>query len=133
MLDSLWTIPITEPDGVTPLNKIYEKETDDASVAKYFLSLTIDDPTLPPDFITLKKVNAKASADFYGTKRFFATVRTESIIPQPTGDRLTPMITYINGTRPLGFSTELLGQHDKLVAAMIQHAMWGRFTNRGEI
>lgn len=133
MLDNLWSVTRTLADGITEETLIFEKDTHADNTALYLDQSTIDDLTLPPQFIQLKRVKPKQSVDFYGTRRFFATIRTEAVLPQPTGPRMTPMITYINGTRAVGFSPEQIAQHDKLCRALLLTPNWDKFTVRGEI
>lgn len=104
MLSELITLSFSNDGVAAPVNHIYEKRTHDSEIAVYNNQSTIVDPSLPVESMTIRQFPAKASKDFYGTRKFSLKMRKEALGDTPNGEVLMPRILEVTGSSPVVFT-----------------------------
>lgn len=127
MLPETITLSFSDDGTVAASNHTYEKKTHDAAVALYNNQVVVLDPSLPPENMTLKIFEAKASSQFYGTRKYLAKFRKEKMCDTPTGEKLLPIIFEINISVPIGFTTADMAYSLGWVKSMLANSSFEDF------
>lgn len=102
MLDETISLSFSNDGIVAATAKTFKKRAHEDKVALYRESSVIDDPGLPDNRISLAIVPAKATANFYGTRRTTVNLRHERDIAIPGGTAKYPVVFKVEVSIPIG-------------------------------
>lgn len=105
MLPEQFSTTYTSPvDDVTSVVVTWDKKTHDAVIASYRDYAVVQQPELPSHLLTMKAVEAKPSAQFYGTQRNYLSLRQDFELTQPTGIQKNPGLLKFESSLPVGLT-----------------------------
>lgn len=126
MLDSTFSISFSTDGVAAATAQQFTKRAHEVSVAQYRKDSVIADPTLGEYKFTLGVAEAKATANFYGTRRFSVNMRHEYDIAVPGGTGKFPLVLKMEGSLPVGVTSNQTESDIQAFIAFLNHALFRR-------
>lgn len=104
MLNDTITLSYSDDGTVAASDHVFNKRAHERSAAEYRSAASVANATLPEDSILLSVTEAKATANFYGTRRANVTTRRGYTLANPLGEALYPAVIKTNFSFPVGMS-----------------------------
>lgn len=132
MLDETIILSFSD-DGVVPASaKTLKKRAHENLSALYRNSVTIDDPGLPEERFLLGINPAKATANFYGTRRTTVNYRHNRTVPVPGGTSVYPVVFKVEVSIPIGVSAAQIEYDLGAFRAFVAHDVFKRLVKTQE-
>lgn len=104
MLDENVSLSFSNDGIVAATEKVFKKRAHESESALYRESTVIADPALPEHRFSLGVTPAKATNNFYGTRRISVNYRHERTVAIPGGTAKFPVVYKIEVSVPVGVS-----------------------------
>lgn len=104
MLNDTITLSYSEDGLAAASNHAFNKRAHERLAAEYRSAASVANATLPEDSILLAVTEAKATANFYGTRRANVTTRRGYTLANPTGEALYPAVIKTSFSFPVGMT-----------------------------
>lgn len=104
MLDSIITLSYSNDGTAAATDHAFNKRAHERGSAEYRSAASIADALAPEDSILLSITEAKATSNFYGTRRSNVTTRRAYTLTNPLGTAVYPAVIKSNVSFPVGMT-----------------------------